>query len=335
VYKATDVVDKAVKAYTWPVNEIIELPPEILAERLDMWLAHNRPHHTRKLWKQYISAGLVAVNGRKAVPAFKVQSGMIITLAEACQTAPSLAAAHNPTTPRTLDILCQQDGLVAVNKPAGMHCHPNRSDSLAISTVASILAEMFPGFASAGSNPLEGGLMNRLDCDTSGVLLACTSLAAREHWQVHLNHPSCTKTYLSILCGSIPENNCFSTDWPIAHHERKSDRVVAVKAGSEPYRGTPRPAVSDWTILSRSNNHALASIQVHKAQFHQIRAHAQALGCPLLADKVYGTPTITTPIMSRHALHAWKLSVNGLDIEAPIPADFQAAITSLNLSLPE
>lgn len=316
--------------------------------RLDIYLRDRFPGVSRARWKAALARSLVTVNGRPAPPGLILVPGMDIAieaaLIEAKSLTPDPALASTLSQGRSLIIVGPGQGphgLLAVDKPGGLPCHPNTFDSGG--TLVNALAALWPGFASAGPHALEGGLLNRLDTGTSGLVLAaadpvtwapCHELLSRDG--------AVTKTYLALVADGpdLAAGASFQeVTWPIAHHKTRQDRAVAAGSpGAAPHRGTPRSARTVWRVLARGRGLALVEVRVDRAQFHQVRVHMAALGHPLVGDMVYGSPALPGLAAGRHCLHAWRCRIimadqGTLELEAPLPTDFLDLMETGGISL--
>ena len=321
-------------------------------QRLDRFLVEAQPKQSRARWKELIAAGLVMVNGRPARKSLVVQAGWLIEL-PIFQPAPAIQDIANPDLMATLNILYQDADLIAVDKPAGMPTHPLHGAERA--TLFNALLAFDPAIATAGPKPWEGGLVHRLDIQTSGLILAARRPAAFAALKDCFTRHAAEKTYLALVLGELAQNLDISL--ALAHHGQSSKRMVALDltdqlAGLIPrppesdsalairkgnWRGTPRPALSQVQVLQHLSGHTLVAVRVRQAQMHQIRAHLHAIGHPLAADAIYKRVGGNLPDsgMQRHALHAWRLSMphpitgEPLQLEAPLASDMVAAIQRL------
>jgi 23S rRNA pseudouridine1911/1915/1917 synthase len=315
--------------------ELVPLPPEAAGRRLDAWLAECHPERSRAEWKRLIAEGLVLVNGRPAPKSLELTVAMRLELAarlapDAAQTA---AIVPDPSVAGRLSIVWRDRDLLVVDKPAGLPCHPLKPGEAG--TVINGVAVLAPEAAVAGPKPLEGGLVHRLDTQTSGLLAVALNPPAWEALQAAFRTHRAIKRYLAIVQGDLAAS--LDIAWPIAHHARDSRRMVAVRPGEEAaghrdWRGRPRPARSGVRVLQRLGGITLVEVTVVQAQMHQIRVHLAAAGHPLVADAVYGRcPELG---LERHALHAWRLElphpVGGgtLSLEAPLPGDLAQLLCS-------
>jgi 23S rRNA pseudouridine1911/1915/1917 synthase len=315
--------------------EHLPLPPDAAGRRLDAWLAEAWPERSRAEWKRLIDAGLVRANGRPAPRSLVLTASMRVELApELASDAPAAPAiVPDLAAARLLRVVWRDADLLVLDKPAGLPCHPLKPGEAG--TVINGAAVLAPESAVAGPKPLEGGLVHRLDTQTSGLLAIALNPPAWEALQAAFRAHRARKYYLAIVEGDLAEDTII--DWPIAHHARDARRMVALQPGDETHgqpawRGRPRPARSVVRVLQRLDGITLVEVTVVQAQMHQIRVHLAAAGHPLVADAVYGRCPHRG--LDRHALHAWRLElphpVHGgmLSLAAPLPADLAQLLRS-------
>jgi 23S rRNA-/tRNA-specific pseudouridylate synthase len=188
-------------------------------------------------------------------------------------------------------------------------------------------------------------VVHRLDYNTSGVLLFAKTSAAAGLISAQFREPGrVRKAYLAV-CAARPaaatgaaegaSAGWFEVAAPLGREDRSRQGVRA--DGKE---------ASTWFRLLAATERAgggggsdaLVACRPLTGRTHQIRVHAAHAGLPLLGDDVYG---VATPLLERHALHAWRISLDHpfsgerLDISAPLPDDFARAMSELGLLLPE
>lgn len=196
-------------------------------------------------------------------------------------------------------VLLEEDGLVAVDKPAGLPA--TGRDKRDLDSMEYALARHLGQ---------EVWALHQLDKDTSGVLLFVTKRSLVGVWQRRLSDPRTHKRYLAFVHGA-PAWDKLRIEAPLAYDDVARRTVV---------RADGKPALTLARVIARTSSHALLELRLETGRTHQLRVHLAHVGHPLVGEQRYRDPPCTEH--PRQALHAWKLDVaGGLSIEAPLPAD--------------
>ncbi len=279
------------------------------------------PRISRTKVQRWIAAGLVTVNGRAAGrPAVGVAVGDEIAVGG--EEVMAERALPKPEA-QALDVLFEDDALLALNKPAGVVVHPSYKHA------AGTLFNGILGYLGQGSTSDDTPrLLHRLDKDTSGVLLVSKSLVVHRKAQRTMTAGLASKTYLAVVHGQ-PRPGSGAITFPLGGDPRDRRRVAVREDGS--------PSETRYTVVARGEHAALVRCELITGRMHQIRVHLSASGWPIVGDQVYGRPGDTFP---RQALHAWRLTLphpaSGapLALEAPLPEDLTELCDTLVLPLP-
>jgi 23S rRNA pseudouridine1911/1915/1917 synthase len=261
-------------------------------------------------------AGEIRVDGKKAAKGKLLRGGETILLAKPALEK-SFAVSPNPSL--ELDVLYLDDFLFAVDKTAGLPCHPLRSQERR--TVANAVVARFPEQAELEPRR-EVGLVHRLDNETGGVLLFARSPEALERLRGLSQGGKMKKSYLAWVHGCLSGKG--KIDWPIGHHSKNPKKMCVATSKAEAERLRARPARTEYESLETGTEASLLRLVIRSGSRHQIRVHLAALGHPIFGDRVYGN----RDGLNRHLLHAWKLAFRhpwnqrGLQICAPPPEDF-------------
>lgn len=317
-----------------------EVDSEDHATRLDKYLAIKIPSYSRVQLRTAINAGEVTVDGRTAKPSYRLKQGQSVL----CElSAPAIVVPQPEDIP--LDILYEDEDLIAINKPAQMVVHPAKGHWKG--TLVSALTHHFQQLSSVGG-PERPGIIHRLDRDTTGVIVVAKHDQAHQLIAKQFEDRTTRKEYHCLTLG-IPDRDRDLIDEPIGPHpyvrERMAVRLDHPKA---------RSAQSFFHVLERFRHIALLQIEPKTGRTHQIRVHLQHLGYPILADKLYGGRyPITeeflttgrdhlqkeeTSVLTRQALHSAKLTIthprtgDSLTFEAPYPPDLEETIRILRTS---
>jgi 23S rRNA pseudouridine1911/1915/1917 synthase len=181
-----------------------------------------------------------------------------------------------------------------------MPCHPLREGETG--TALELVGKEFPDILLASDNPREGGLVHRLDNDTSGVLVFARTRPSYVAWRTAFMQGQVKRTYLAIVVGHI--QGTLVLDWPIAHHAKNKKKMVVVR-DKVAFRSHPKDALTEVKPLATGQGATLVEVQIKGGRRHQIRVHLAAAGFPLLGDQLYGGPKAHH--LKGQALHAYKL----------------------------
>jgi 23S rRNA pseudouridine1911/1915/1917 synthase len=229
----------------------------------------------------------------------------------------------------------EDECLLVVNKPGDIVCHPSKNGPW--SSLVGALREY------AGLPTVH--LVFRLDRETSGIVVLAKDAAMASRLQVAMQRRQVGKTYLAILQGRLTKT--ITVDQPLGDDVTSP---VFLKSAVVP---GGQPAVSHFCPLSTGGGHTLARIVTESGRKHQIRAHAQWLGFPLVGDKIYGpdarlyldfidhgwTPALAERLLlPRQALHCARIDLrpSGLPhlFTAGLPDDLRDFCASAGLTLP-
>ncbi len=230
-----------------------------------------------------------------------------------------------------LDILFENDQVIAINKPAGLLSIPDREGKEP--SLKQILQEKFGKIFT----------VHRLDRETSGVILFARDEETHKYLSELFETRNIEKYYLGIVTGTLPEKKK-TIDAPIMEHPFKKGTMIVHQKG--------KPSVTDYEVKEEWGKLSLVEFRIHTGRTHQIRVHMKNEGHPIVCDELYGDPTPLKlsafkrnyhlskneeeerPILGRLGLHAWKLtfklpSGEQVSLEAPLPKDMRALLQQL------
>lgn len=291
--------------------------------RLDrVLLRHLRDHKgvSRNRIQKWIDAGDVLING--AVPsraAWRVQPGDELQVRVPDLPKRESAAAE----PIAIDVLYEDDDLLAINKPPGLVVHPSfkhRSGTLMNGLLDR--ARAWP----AGSTP---ALLGRLDKLTSGLVIVTKRTPIYAALQRAMAARRIDKDYLAIVRGK-PSPGRGTIDLALDRDPWDRRRVTVTDRGGQ-------PSVTKYERLATAGGFSIVRCRLITGRTHQIRVHLAARGWPIVGDATYGDPS-HPPAFPRQALHSWRIAFRQprtgreLLIEAPLPADMRDLAATLGLS---
>ena len=280
---------------------------------------------SRNRIQKWIEAGDVLINGAAAPrPAWRVQSGdeLRVRIAELPKRSRPQAQAID------LEILYEDDDLIAVNKPAGLVVHPsfkNASGTLMNGMLS--IAQSWP----SGSKP---ALVGRLDKLTSGVVLITKRTEIHAAMQRAMDARRVDKDYLAIVRGKPPARG--TIDLALDRDPWDRRRITVTDRGGQ-------PSVTKYERLATNRGFSLVRCRLITGRTHQLRVHLAAKQWPIVGDATYGSKKAADDQVEaaakfpRQALHAWKLAFRQprtgreLTIEAPLPEDMKALAAGIGL----
>ncbi|MFL5409696.1 MAG: RluA family pseudouridine synthase [Myxococcales bacterium] len=270
----------------------------------------------------WIAEGRVRVGGRRAPKGSQVGAGARVSV----RLPPSEAPVPQPEL--AIRIVHADEHIVVADKPAGMPSHPLKPGEKG--TAANALVGRFPELARVGPAPREGGLVHRLDGDTSGLLLAARTDAAHTALRAQFAARTVEKGYLALVAGELQAGGEIAV--PLAHDPQDPRRVRAASDPEWAEAHDARPALTRFEPRERRRGFTLVDVEIATGVMHQIRAHLAFIGHPIAGDDLYGGPRL--PELARHFLHAARIGFahpgGGRALfESPLPADLAGVLAAL------
>lgn len=329
-----------------------------LTNRLDKYLVDRVGYLSRAQIQNLIEAGAVKVNGRTAKASYKPREADLVEV-----TAPPPRADTIEPEAIPLDILYEDEHLLAINKQADLMVHPARGRWHG--TLVNGLIHYARQWSTV-RGPHRPGILHRLDRNTTGVILVAKTDEA--HWRVGRQFEMRTiqKTYLALAHG-IPPLLADLIDMPIGKDVYVRERMavrkltgggktaqteyqvqekfpiapqdVEQKLGWRLQRGTH---ASDQAHKDPPPGYSLIRLMPHTGRTHQLRVHLAWTGTPIVGDTMYGGRIIEyhdafaqTRHFTRQALHAAAITFTHprtlapMTIAAPLPADMQGLLDQI------
>lgn len=284
--------------------------PVLKDDRLDRFLRSLQlsPWLGKRAWEEAIQNGWVRVDGKVArKPGQEVLTGFQVEL--------SLPPFGLSGSTEVAEFLEKRGSLYFFQKPAGIPTYPLspfERDSLA-HRIAAFFSEQkilsVSEFEGLGVPPiLEGGILHRLDRDTSGIVACATDLAGKQKYR-ELFSGSVQKRY-EALVSPVPKEGSFSLSFPSL--VGKTVKAVVAKEG-------PNEVELKVKVLAAQGDVAWISVATHQGLRHVVRAGMAALGSPLVGDQSYGGSARA----DHHQLHAISLTIPEVgEVSAPIARSF-------------
>lgn len=297
-----------------PQVKHITVDDDSAGQRLDNFLFRHLKGVPKTHVYRIIRSGEVRINKGRASADSKLQTGDVLRVPPLRVADPAAALASTPAPAREFPVLLEEEGFLAIDKPAGVAVHGG-------SGVSSGVIEQLRRARPQAAN-LE--LVHRLDRETSGVLLIAKKRSALRHLQDQFRERETGKTYLALVKGSWPERHkvidkplqkyllpdgerrvrVVPTDHPDA---MRSITLVKVRARvPDPLTGVTGGQARDMTC-------SLLEVTIKTGRTHQIRVHLAQAGFPIAGDEKYGdfkwNKRLAKTGFARMFLHAWRLEV--------------------------
>lgn len=314
-----------------PPDEQLIIPETLHGQRIDKALGHMIAELSRGQIQKRIENGEVRFNGKILTSAKqKVSTGDRVDISVVEQVERLHAQQVD------FEILHEDESIAVINKPAGLVVHPGagQKDGTLVNGLLHIYGE---SFVKIGQED-RPGIVHRLDKDTSGIMVVARTNAAYKALVKAMAAREITRIYHALVWG-VPDVVKDRIDMPIGRNSKNRQKMMISDEGRE--------AVTDYKVLrSYGQSLSLLECRLLTGRTHQIRVHCQAIGHPVVGDRLYGIqPTKARSLLKkdgfdqalaeeilafpRQALHAVELQFSHPETTSPekflaeYPADFK------------
>lgn len=306
------------------------VPEELTGLRCDQIAAKLFPEYSRGKLQSWIASGELTVDGRQSKPRQKLFTGAQVALdAQITQISEWLAE------PRPINIVFEDEHLLVINKPTNCVVHP--APGLPTGTLVNSILAHCPG----NSALPRGGIVHRLDKDTTGLMVVAKSLEAHTSLVRQLQERSVKRIYRTVICGHLISGG--TVDAAMGRHPTVRTKMAVAK---NPNSQGAKPAITHYRIAERFRQHIELTIKLETGRTHQIRVHMAHIRHPLVGDKTYNSRykqsrgiseecNETLKAFPRQALHAFELSFEHptkdehCSFQCDVPDDYQTLIDAL------
>jgi len=295
--------------------------------RLDRWFKRNLPDVSFNLVSRWARTGQLRLNGDKATPGDRIETGQVIRVPPA-ESAPARSARPQPRRdPLTEDerefvremVIARTPDAFVLNKPPGLATQGGTKTTQHLDRLLDGLTD------DPESRPK---LVHRLDKDTSGVLLVARSARAAGFFAKNFSGRTARKVYWALVIG-VPSADEGLIDAPLAKQPGTGGEKMHVAEDGQAAR-------TKWRVVDRAGNRAAwVELQPLTGRTHQLRAHMAHIGHPIVGDAKYGGADafLTGGISRKMHLHARRLKIDApagvIDISAELPAHFAESLATL------
>ncbi len=311
------------------INISLVVPENMAGKRLDQVASELISDYSRSRLQSWIKDGALTLDGRVCRARDKLVGGERLVLEADPEPEPQSAwlAEDMP-----LEIVYEDQSLLAINKPAGLVVHPaagNRGGTL-LNGLLSYLPQL--------ETVPRAGIVHRLDKDTTGLMVVAKTLQAHTSLVRQLQARAVSREYQALVRGVMTGGGTVSGD--IGRHPRTRTKMAVVEHGG-------KEAITHYRVAKRFDEHTYIRVSLETGRTHQIRVHMAYIGYPLVGDAVYGGRlklpkgageqlTEVLRDFKRQALHAASLALVHPDTgervswRAAAPPDMQTLLAALD-----
>ncbi len=213
-----------------------------------------------------------------------------------------------------LEIIYENYDLIVINKKPGIVVHPTKSHDSG--TIANGIAKYFKD----KNINKKIRFINRLDMDTSGILLAAKNPFGHQQISKQMDDGSVSKKYLVLVKGKL-DNKQGEINKPIGRDENNLIMNTVTNYG--------KPSITRYNVVEEYSKASLLEVDILSGRTHQVRVHMKFLGHPVIGDTLYSEPS---DIINRQALHSYSIEFNTprtgerIKVTAQIPHDMKRAV---------
>ncbi|HET6535317.1 MAG TPA: RluA family pseudouridine synthase [Sphingomicrobium sp.] len=296
--------------------------------RLDRWFKRHVPEVSFNMVSRWARTGQLRVDGKKAVPGDRIETGQKICFPAAEVTPLRSSRVLPKREPLTADeerfvsdmVIYEDEHAFVLNKPPGLATQGGTKTH-------QHLDRLLDGLADERGRPK---LVHRLDKDTSGALLVARSARSAGHFAKAFSGRTARKVYWALVIG-VPAVDEGTIDAPLAKQPGTGGEKMHVD------REHGLAARTRWRVIDRAGNRAAwLELQPLTGRTHQLRAHMAALGHPIVGDAKYGGAGafLTGGISRKLHLHARRIRIDApdggkIDVTAELPAHFAESLVTL------
>lgn len=300
----------------------LEITENEAGQRADKLLAKYLNEAPKSFLYKMMRKKNITLNGKKMQGSEILQCGDIVTLFLADDTvekfrssAKTEALPHIHGAKQQLPVVYEDAHILLVNKPAGMLSQKAQpQDVSAVEYILSYLLES-GGIRKEQLTSFRPSVCNRLDRNTSGLLIAGKSLSGLQTMSELLRDRSLHKYYCCIVKGTM------TGEAHLKGYLSKDPQTNTVKVTQKPQGSDARPVETRYRALGSEHGLTLLEVLLITGRSHQIRAHLASIGHPILGDPKYGEEALNRKYRSScrvngQLLHAWRMEFP--QIEGPL-----------------
>lgn len=315
----------------------IEINKNEAGQRLDKLLAKYMNKAPKSFIYKMLRKKNITLNKKKADGSEKLEVNDRVQLFLSDETIEKFTELDVVSNEVDLNVIYEDDNILVINKPAGMLSQKAKleDESLTEYVIAYLLKTK--QLTKEDLMSFHPGLCNRLDRNTSGIIIAGKSLAGLQQMGLLLKERNIDKYYQTIVKGVIKESTC------IEGYLTKDKSHNKVTISKEPVEGADY-IKTQYEPLKTNGEYTLLRVKLLTGRSHQIRAHLNSIGHPVIGDGKYGDVQVNKYFKRNfnlrfHLLHSYELNfqkiegelgnLSGKQFKAPLPSYFEAIVSRI------
>lgn len=274
----------------------------------------TRMNLSRRMITGLKKSGGIFLNSAPALTSAIVNAGDVVSVNINREESQDIIPQYIP-----IDVVYEDRDLLIVNKQPGIVVHPTKGHP-----EGTLSNGIIYHWRSKGEDGIVR-LVNRLDRDTSGLIIIAKNKFAHQAMAKQLEADRVVKIYCAVVHGTFSEEEG-TIDLPIDRPTRESIKRQVLQSGQR--------AVTHYRVIERFNDASALEIRLETGKTHQIRVHMSHVGHPLFGDTLYGAQD-DSEYIGRQALHAMKLQFDhprtgeAMNIKSDLPDDMNILIEKL------
>jgi RluA family pseudouridine synthase len=302
--------------------------PSESGKRLHRYVRVLMPNYPLGQIYKMIDQGKVRVNGKRKKENYELSAGDVLSIHIDEETFQQSAGVEKKPkfigVNTNIDVVFEDEELLVVNKPAGLLTHPDQTEQK--DTLITRVHAYLYRKDQLDSRWFLPATANRLDRNTSGLVLIGKTAGALHRLNQWIQQRSVGKRYVTIVQGRLSGKGTITAS---LSRDANKNRTRVERDADE-----GKDAVTHYESLHIGDGYTLVEIDLESGRTHQIRTHFQSIGHSLLGDVKYGGKPFED--VRHQLLHAWKISLpDGRSFQTPPPALFTKVMRKLHLNLPE
>ncbi len=294
-------------------------------QRLDKYLKRILSQATSSFIYKMLRKKNIVLNGKKADGSEKIKAGDSVKIFFSDETYMAMTGSAAKTNnlarfkeiSSNIDIIHEDDDLIIINKPTGFLSQKAVESDVSVNEMAISYMVKTGQVTEESYNIFHPSVVNRLDRNTSGIILFAKNLKASQYYSKALKERSCKKLYHAIVLGNIA-GACQIDGY--LYKDEATNRVEILD--------NPEPSAKEihtsYRPLKHYNDFTLIEIHLITGRTHQIRAHLASIGHPILGDFKYGNASVNKKYkVKNQLLHAYSIEFeDGSVYTASDPKEF-------------